>query len=128
MKEKEEAAELRNAAEALVQLNRQKAAAVEAYENARIAHGYLQGKGYLTVTGETSREAEMLETLLNFNEDLNKQFLDRGNTLEYRDKYWEVAMDHVSRQLLVVGIRDPHFVEDDGNALQVPVERLRLPE
>lgn len=127
MREKEEAAELR-AAEALVQLNRQKGAAVEAYGNARIAHGYLQGKGYLTFTGETYREAEMLETLLNFNEDLNKQFLDQGNTVEYRDKYWEVAMDHVSRQLLVVGIRDPHFVEDDGNALQVPVERLRLPE
>ena len=89
-------------------MDSERQAAGEAFENASIAEGYLQGKGFLTVTKELHKDAQMLETLMNFNG--HDKFPAKANMVKYHDMTWAVAKHSVTNRLYVLGLLDPHFV------------------
>ena len=107
-RKKEEAAQEQEVIKELAQMDSERQAAGEAFENASIAEGYLQGKGFLTVTKELHKDAQMLETLMNFNG--HDKFPAKANMVKYHDMTWAVAKHSVTNRLYVLGLLDPHFV------------------
>lgn len=126
-RQKEEAAQAQVALKALVQRASERQAASEAYDDAVIAKGYLQGRGFWTVTKELAKEAEMLETLMNFNGYLNETFPDGADTVEYHKLFWAVGKHSVTRRLYVLGLRDPLFIVKDREREILTVEALCSP-
>lgn len=100
-------------------MQKEKAAIIEAYEDTLIANGYLTGRGFLTVTKEACKEAEYLETVMNFNGQVGELFREEGDIVKYNGRIWLVGKHTVTRRLTLLGLCDPHYFRDHENYIEL---------
>jgi hypothetical protein len=76
-------------------------------------NGFLTGKGFLDVPPEGAKEAQQLTIVLNFNYSFHNKTPIGYSVAELQGKKWVVAKYTPLLHITVLGLRDPHYDEED---------------
>lgn len=85
-------------------------------------HGFVVGPGYLTVAEHARADGRLLETVLNFNKQLNDHIPAGNSTTNYRNKRWVLGKHTKTNYICVLGVRDPHYYAMDDKTKQTTVD------